>query len=82
MDGHPWQTLTAVQEAELDEDAGSDHGRSEAANERERSGGRSPRGQHIVDDQDAIVFGERVVMNFQDATAIFERVFVPPGLER
>src|SRR5687768_13743532 len=52
---------------------------AEAGGESGRGDERSARGQDVVDDQDAVVRVQSVVMDFQRVFAIFEDIFVATG---
>src|SRR5258708_18316971 len=65
----------SIEERQLDHESGSDDGGAAFAHQRYGAGGSSAGGEHVVDDQNAVVGGECIVMDLQDAAAVFERVF-------
>jgi len=76
------QQIASLQGREFDEHGQGDDVRPEAFQELARGCGRAAGRQQIVDDDDAIVLGQRVGMNLERVRAVLERVVLGECRER
>src|SRR3954463_15788431 len=82
MHGNVSESRAAVEKRQFDYESRRDDGRSAFARERCRAGSGAAGGEQVVDEEDAVVGGERVVVNLENAAAVFERVLAAPRFPR
>src|SRR3954447_615408 len=82
MHGNVSESRAAVEKRQFDYESRRDDGRSAFARERCRARGGAAGGEQVVDEQDAVVGGERVVVNLENAAAVFERVLAAARFPR
>src|SRR4051812_17020869 len=71
-----------VEERQLNHKSSCDNRGPALSNEGNRAGSRAARRKNIIDDQNTVLGSQGVVMNLQDAAAVFERVFAAPRFGR
>ena len=82
MNGNAIESRAPIEERQLDYESGGDDGGAAFARERGRAGGGAAGGEQVVDEQDAVVGGEGIVVNLEDAAAVFEGVLAAPRFPR
>src|SRR5690242_6166079 len=74
--------LAASKKVQLDDKPESANVRAEGFRQSNRGGGRTPRGEKIVDDDDALALLYGVFVNFEHVAAVFQLVLQPLGGSR
>src|SRR3954449_11520128 len=82
MNRNTIESCAAIEERQFDYESRGDDGRSALARQRCRAGSGAAGGEQVVDEQDAVVGGEGVVVNLENAAAVFERVLAAPRFPR
>src|SRR4051794_1377547 len=82
MHGNVSESRAAIQERQFDDESCCNDRRAAFARERCRARGGAACGEQIVDEQDAIVGGEGVVVDLENAAAVFERVLAATRFPR
>src|SRR5699024_3695952 len=81
-DGVGAKTVAAVEGEELGEDGDAGDLAAEALDEADGGFDGAAGGEEVVDDEDTLAWMDGIPVNLEGVGAVFERVFLHPGLRR